>query len=232
MIKLGKKLGLAALLAFGVISAANASLVTLDTFDYDTNIDIEHPGISTAERFDINPANGDVRYTITRTSGALGSAGAESFNVLDGDLKWSNPSGVESELVLYYSEFGGLPGTGFLDLTFGGSMSAFYFDVMQSDFGFAIEVVVGSLSGVSIWSSISEEIDSLTRQTASFDSFVDVGPGADFSAATFVQIKLSSNGVDAVDLHLVEFGTIPEPTTVAIFGLALVGLGLSRRKAK
>ena len=233
MMNLGKKLGFAALLAFGAVTSANAGLVALDDFDYATPINISDPGTSFAQRNDINQFNGDVQYTITQTAGSLGTAGAKSFNVLDGDLKWNNESGIQSILEILYGEFNESPGAAPLDLTGGGSQDAFYFDVVQSDFGFAIDVVVGDIfGGFSIWSNISQQISTLTRQTAEFNSFSALGlfAAADFTNTAFVQVTLSSNGVDSVDLHLQEFGTIPEPTTLAIFALGLIGFAASRKR--
>jgi len=49
------------------------------------------------------------------------------------------------------------------------------------------------------------------------------------------EIKILLTAGNDVDLHLTEFGitNVPEPSTVAIFGLALVGFAFSsRRKAK
>jgi hypothetical protein len=226
MFNLGKKLGFAALLAFGAVSSAQASLVVLDTFDYDTEIHLNAPG--TDERFDINAFLADVSFDLSLDSGFL--AGLDTFNAGTGVLSWSNIGNATSTLTLDYSEFGGLSSGSTLDLTGGGSEDAFYFDVLFSDFGFDIDIFVGSASGVSHATDSSTGINVLTRNTLGFDSFSTVaGAGADFSDATFVRIVLSSNA-EAVDLLIEEFGTIPEPTTLAIFGLGLLGLGLSRKK--
>ena len=54
-----------------------------------------------------------------------------------------------------------------------------------------------------------------------------------FDSITEVSITLTAG--DDVDLRITEFGisSVPEPSSIAIFGLALIGFGFSaRRKAK
>lgn len=231
MITLGKKLGLAALLTMGTMSFASAGVVVLDTFDYDTQISLTdttpNSGTELDVRYDVNSFYGDVTYELNLNENGL-QATANTFNAGSGLLAWGNIGSSTSSLSLTYTELfnGSQNSGGNLDLTGGGSEDAFYFDVDFSDAGFDVSVIVGSGSGVSTANFVSTAINSLTRTTLAFDSFVGT---ATFSDVTFAKVIISSSS-QAADLTLVEFGTIPEPSTVAIFGLALVGFALSSRK--
>jgi hypothetical protein len=240
MINLSKKLGLAALLAVGSVSAANASVVALDTFDYIPVIDLEvnvGTAVDSTIRNDVNTLLGDVEYTLDYISGpAVLDSSAVSFELAgDGVLSYSNDDFMVSSLTMLYAAFNGTP-TAPLDLTQGGAQSSFYFDILSSDLGFSIDVTVGSDTGTNVsgYTTISSSVSSLTRELIDFTSFNPLlGTGADFAAVDFVKIILTTTAVGS-DLTITEFGitSVPEPTSVAIFGLGLVGFALSRKKAK
>ena len=66
-----------------------------------------------------------------------------------------------------------------------------------------------------------------------YDSFADLLSN-DFSASSFSQLNINSNfsagGLAAVVPEGVDPVTVPEPTTLAIFGLGLAGLCFARRR--
>lgn len=240
MMNLGKKVGLAALLAFGTVTAANASVVVLDTFDYTPPVVLEvNAGtvVDSTVRDDINVFDADVRYTLSYVSGpsALDSSAVSFDNSGDGVLSYSNDDFMVSQLTMDYSSFNGTP-TGPIDLTVGGSMSSFYFDILSSDLGFDISVTVGSNLGANLsnFTTTSSSVNSLTHEMIDFSSFAAVGAfgDVDFTVVDFVSILLTTTEVGS-DLTITEFGltSVPEPTSLAIFGLGLVGFALSRKKA-
>jgi hypothetical protein len=239
MMNFGKKLGFAALLAFGTSGAANAALVVLDTFDYTPVIDLEvNQGTTqaTTTRLNINPLLGDVEYTLDYISGpaSLDSASVSFDYSGDGVMSYSNDDFMVSSLTMLYTALDGTPSTP-LDLTQGGSFSAFYFDILSSDLGFTIDVTVGTGANTSNYMSSTSSVSTYQRELIDFTNFATIGgTGADFSAVDFVNIVLTTTSVGS-DLTITEFGiaSVPEPTTIAIFGLALVGFAFnSKRKAQ
>jgi hypothetical protein len=237
---LGKKLGLAGLLALGSVSAASANVVALDTFDYTPVITLEANAGTIQDstiRNDVNSFLGDVKYTLDYISGpgALDSSSV-SFDISgDGVMSYSNDDSMVSSLTMLYSTFNGTPDSP-LDLTLAGSQSAFYFDILSSDLGFTIDVTVGSDFGTNVsgYMSTSSSVNSLTREFIDFTSFNTLsGTGVNFSAVEYVSILLTTTAIGS-DLSITEFGvtSVPEPTSVAIFGLGLVGFALSRKKVK
>jgi len=241
MMNLGKKLGFAALLAFSTAGAANASVVVLDTFDYSPVVDLEvNQGTTqdTTTRYDVNALLGDVQYTLDYISGptSLDSSSVSFDYSGDGVMSYSNDDFMVSSLTMLYSAFDGTPSSS-LDLTQAGTFSSFYFDILSSDLGFSIDVTVGSNGGTdlsSYMSTSSSVNNTYTRELIDFSNFTTLGgSGADFSAVDFVSILLTTTSVGS-DLTITEFGiaSVPEPTTIAIFGLALIGFAFnSKRKA-
>jgi hypothetical protein len=235
MMNLGKKLGLAALLALGTTGAANASVVVLDTFDYTPVVGLEvnsGTGTVSAAHFNINSFDADVEYTLAYVAGALDSSAVSFDDSGDGVLAYSNDTTMLSTLTISYGAFDGTP-PGPLDFS---NSDAFYFDILSSDLGFNLSVTVGSNGGtdVSNYMTASTSVASLTRDLIDFADFNTVaGAGVDFGAVDFVTILITSVSTGS-DLSITEFGitSVPEPTSVAIFGLGLVGFALSRKKAK
>jgi len=245
MFNLGKKLGFAALLAF---SATSANAVVLDTFDYtpdDFKISTTQAGYLIEQNggytfgsatdndilvSNINPQDGDVFYELT-------SQGGNTTSFVDG-LALNNNSDSSSVLNITYGELsldsnGDLVNAG-IPLPFSSFGDSFYYDIAKlnvgnsssDDLDVIIEVI--GLNGVahSISDTFIANIDSLTTQYVSFASF---GAVADFfDAITEVNITLTAG--DDVDLRLTEFGVVPEPTTLAIFGLGLIGFAASRKR--
>ena len=234
MLNLSKKILMTLVLTLGMASYSYADIV-LDDFDYtpQPNVFIEvNDTVTTAttQRNNVNALGGDVVYDLAYVSGnsAPLRTSAASFN--NGSMGFSNDTTMKSTLLLTYSEIFA-PGNPTADFS---ALNGFYFDLLSSDLGFSILVTIGSDSGLntSISNTVSGAIGSLTRTNILFSSFATgLGGGANFAAVDYVSILLTSD-VESADLLLTEFGatTVPEPTSLAIFGLGLIGLAFSARK--
>lgn len=239
MFTLGKKIGTAAIIALAFIGSAQATV--LDTFDYaDDNFNnrytLSDPTSDSWDILNINAAGGDVRYTVTLSDEANTIKTENSIGGALGVLSISTDVTASMTALLSYGALDATP-AGPLDLTFGGTDEGFYFDIVSSEAaGFTTTVTVTYLDEVlpavfvpatSVISFSTTLVTSLERNYVSFTNFV----GADFTKVLGVDVLLA--GIAGADLTIAEFGTIPEPSTVAIFGLALVGFAFSsRRKAK
>ncbi|MBA6341483.1 PEP-CTERM sorting domain-containing protein [Colwellia sp. MB02u-10] len=231
MLNLTKKILMTLVLTLGMASYSYADIV-LDDFDYtpDPQINLEVNASNTSDstqRNNVNVLGADVVYDLEYISGDLDSS-AVTFGA--GNLALSNDVLMKSSLLLTYSELVA-PGAPIADFS---ALNGFYFDLLNSDLGFSILVTIGSDSGAntSTSSTVSGAIASLTRTNILFSSFMTgLGTGANFAAVDYVSVLITSE-LDSVDLLLTEFGAtnVPEPTSLAIFGLGLIGLAFSARK--
>jgi hypothetical protein len=140
---------------------------------------------------------------------------------VDGGLSYSEDSGVDGTLEINY--VGDV-----LDFTSFGSQ--FYFDIDQADDGILIQLTVTDSDG----NSSTAPIQILTeivfgaseRVSLAFNSFVGT---VDFSKVTTVNAFISTPGGES-QFTIDEVGIVPEPTSIALLGLGLLGLGLRSRK--
>lgn len=227
MMTLGKKLGLAALLAFGTSLSAQA--MVLDTFEYDVALVADGSGSSDTATFtsvtETTPA-GDVTYTLSVVSDTSPfDSVTVNASIAAGALYYSEGSNVDSQLTLNYFD---LDATSPIDITDAGDSVAFYFDVIFADSGFETLVTVTDFFGGSSTGTLT------TAATATDETlyllFSDFVGTANFSMVTKIDAVI--NSPISSDLILAEVGTVPEPTTIAVFGLGLIGFAFSRKRAK
>lgn len=237
-----KKLFGASILAVASAMPAYADMV-LDTFDYYTdpshttssgsfyfNADTTDGGLfPSGATVGFSEANGVTSYLLEATGAvSLFNPTVETGN---GQMIFGNTSeNVDSTLAINYADpFGGTTG----GINFASQGNYIYLDVVSASPGadandvFEIAITVTDADG-GVGVSILDITDTILNETLllSFNSFVG---GVDFSSVVNVAAVLTTTG--AADLTLSEVGIVPEPGTLAIFGLGLLGLaGAARRR--
>jgi len=233
-LNLGKKLGFAALLAF---SATSANALVLDTFDYELDILVNGTDSSTVQATSIQTTilGFDALYGLTYTAGAgdfSSTASADTVNVIgtsDGELAYASAGQQSSVLQITWTDLDANSGD-WLDLV-DGENTGIYLDLEAVDLSFNLDMTVSWFDGSSVIdtafnTNVSESINAPTRVFYDFSNWT----GANFTQVAAFTAVIS--GVPDADFRISEVGasTVPEPTTLAIFGLGLMGFAVSRKR--
>lgn len=226
MFNLGKKLGFATLLA---VSTASVQAGVLDTFEYDVSLSANAAGdVATDTYTGVTAIGGDVTYTLTNLTDTNDFDGVTvSAAVGNGNLYYSEAAQVDSKLELHYFDADGVAG---LDLS---SDDSFYFDVVSADLDLTLDITVTdtNLSSATATFTLGHAVSADVAPTPerlmlSFADFIGVNFSSVFTIDAVINSPMNS------DLVIAEVGTtsVPEPTTLAIFGLGLMGFAASRKR--
>jgi hypothetical protein len=229
-----KKYLLASALTTMCATQAHAEFV-LDSFDsYDSVVEITSAGAAVSTTRVITTTGVSVDFTVNAGDAfvTLDNSSFPGSPAQNGQLSYSSSNTGGEVTLKYYDSIAGVGGfansvNNTADFTLLGDN--FYFSLADAvDGPFDVELTVSYWDGM----GFSTDVASFTvADGQSGDIFVAF---ASFMNADFTQIESLTSVISTTnpnaDFDLDEVGIVPEPSSVALLGLGLLGLGLRARK--
>jgi hypothetical protein len=237
---------------FALVSAMPVSAgLVLDTFDY-PDIALTVDSVTTTDTGSaVSVAGANAFYTLDYQGGLLNSTTGASSDLGDGYLSYSEGASQDAVLTIDYfidSNTNGLFENDLTNVVSGtndvvagfttidvSSDDSFYFDIVSTDGGFSVTLQITDAFGAmatGILNIVAPVVDAgflVVNQTLNID-FADFVGVIDWSNVARIFTTIDSTGSNR-DFILAEVGTVlvPEPSSIALLGLGLLGLGLRRR---
>jgi hypothetical protein len=211
----------AALATVFTVGSANALVVLIDDFNSPDLEVIDQAGGGATVSLPTNPNGRYVSHELLSGTNTLGGIGSSvtigSSSIPTGSLNVNNSTGRDSEVKVGWTLANGL----ILDNTFG--PASFLFDVITSD--------ANATSAALYFNNVLIGSYSIPGNTSNLPLSFAVSAATQNLMALGGNLELVLNGSNEWDLSLDSFGvTIPEPTSIALVGLALLGAGVASRR--